>query len=39
LKEFEFKATFAVMTDYIGLERETFRARMNLTELNLLQNS
>lgn len=39
LKEFEFKATFAVITDYIGFERETFRARMNLTELKELQNS
>jgi peptidoglycan/xylan/chitin deacetylase (PgdA/CDA1 family) len=39
LKEFGFKATFAVITDYIGLDRETFRARMNLTELRELQNS
>jgi peptidoglycan/xylan/chitin deacetylase (PgdA/CDA1 family) len=39
LKEFGFKATFAVITDYIGLDRETFKGRMNHTELKELQNS
>ncbi len=39
LKEFRFKATFAVITDYIGLDRGTLQARMNYTELKELQNS
>jgi peptidoglycan/xylan/chitin deacetylase (PgdA/CDA1 family) len=39
LKELGFKATFAVITDYIGLERETLLGRMNLTELKELQSS
>ncbi|MEM2911608.1 MAG: polysaccharide deacetylase family protein [Candidatus Bathyarchaeia archaeon] len=39
LKEFGFKATFAVVTDYIGLDRGTLQARMNRTELKELQNS
>lgn len=39
LKEFGFKATFAIITDYVGLDRGTPRARMNHTELKELQNS
>ncbi|MGB9854759.1 MAG: polysaccharide deacetylase family protein [Candidatus Bathyarchaeales archaeon] len=39
LKNFRFKATFAVVTDYIGLDRGTPKARMNQTELWELQNS
>lgn len=39
LKEFEFKATFAVITDHIGQDRGTFWARMNLDELKMLQEN
>ncbi|MEM2937533.1 MAG: polysaccharide deacetylase family protein [Candidatus Bathyarchaeia archaeon] len=39
LKELGFKATFAVITDYIGLDRGTIWARMNLTELKELQKN
>ncbi len=39
LKNFGFKATFAVITEYIGLDRGTSKARMNLSELKELQNS
>ena len=39
LKNFGFKATFAVITDYIGLDRGTLLARMNQTELMELQKS
>ena len=37
LKDFGFKATFAVITNYIGLDRGTIWARMNLEELKELQ--
>lgn len=39
LKEYGFKATFAVVTNCIGLDRETFHARMDLRELKELQNN
>ncbi|MCS7114326.1 MAG: polysaccharide deacetylase family protein [Nitrososphaerota archaeon] len=39
LMKFGFKATFAIVSDYIGHDRGTFWARMNLTELKMLQES
>ena len=32
LKEFGFKASFGVITDYMGLDRETFWSRMDVAE-------
>jgi peptidoglycan/xylan/chitin deacetylase (PgdA/CDA1 family) len=37
LKELGFKASFAIITDYIGMDRGTFCSRMNVTELKELQ--
>lgn len=37
LKELEFKASFGVIADYIGLGRGTFWSRMNTAELKELQ--
>jgi peptidoglycan/xylan/chitin deacetylase (PgdA/CDA1 family) len=37
LKTLGFKASFAIITDYIGLDRRTFWSRMNVSELKELQ--
>jgi peptidoglycan/xylan/chitin deacetylase (PgdA/CDA1 family) len=37
LKKLGFKASFAIITDYIGLDRRTFWSRMNVVELKELQ--
>lgn len=39
MKEFGFKATFAVITSYLGQDRGTFWARMNQIELKTLQEN
>lgn len=38
LKEFGFKATFSIITDYIGMDRGTFWSRMNIDEIIELKN-
>lgn len=38
LKDFGFKATFSIITDYIGIDRGTFWSRMNDDELRVLKN-
>jgi len=37
LKELGFKASFAIITDYIGLDRGTSSSRMNVSEIKELQ--